>query len=242
MKNYFVLFLLVSILFISCSEKNVNEPVIIDDSELLSQIIGTWKSNTYKITYFSDLTFVDTIYNQDENTQILEPLYSRNGEYEIQDGILYLKTEHWTFFDSSYVENGISIIPFETEINISGNILYKKAVDVLERTEGTGNEIWGSWKNMKWTYHHSSPDTNIVYEGRQEYYYRFYKDSSKVTYGWKYLDGNPWSNPEYRSDFNYTPPFLDLNGPGNYDLRVEFKFGKMFWYYNFNPSQMYRQN
>lgn len=242
MKKYFVLFLLVSILFIGCSDKNVNGPVITNDSELSSNIIGTWSNETYKITFLSDLTFRDTLYTQDKNTLITKPLYARSGKYEIQNSILYLETEHWYFIDPAFVGNGISIIPFENEIKISGNILYNKSVDVLQRTEGSGNEIWGKWKEVKWTYEQSSPDTNTNYEGREEYYYNFYKDSSKVTFGWKYMDGNPFPNAEFRSDFSYSPPTLNIIVPGYYNWTVEFKYGNMYWYPPLNGVELYKQN
>lgn len=241
MKYYLALVVLSTLFIISCSENNVNQPVIVDDSELLSSIIGTWTSNSYTITHYADLTFIDTVFIVDSITQALKPRYARNGKFEIKNGVLLLKTEHWNIFDSSFVGNGIEVIPFETEISISGNILYKKVVEVLECTEGTGNVIWGKWKNIKWIYINVTSDTNIIYEGRQEYYYNFYKDSTKVTYGWRYLDGNPFSNPEFRSDFNYTPPYLDLNGPSAYDLRVEFKYGKMFWYYNWPSNKLFKK-
>lgn len=239
MKNFWLPILIILSLFLSCSE-NINEPISNDDSELISNIIGTWSTNTYKVTHFSNLTFEDTSFFFDDNSQVFKPRYSRNGTFEISDSVLYLKTNHWIFFDSSFIANGISIVPTESEISISGNVLYKKPVDVLDNVEGNESEIWGSWKNIKWTYHKSGSAANIVYEGRQEYYYKFYKDSSTVIYGWKYLDGNPWSNPEFKSEFKYIPPLLDLYGPGEYDLRVVFKNGKMYWYRNFPAIQLNR--
>jgi hypothetical protein len=236
-KKYYI-FLLISILFLSCSEKNENE-IIVDDSELLTQIIGTWKSDEYIITYFPDLTFTDTLFHQKSNAQISEPLYSRNGKFEILDGVVYLMTEHWIFIDSSFIENGISIVPVQAKISIKGNILYEQSVNVLENTKGTKTEIWGSWKNTRWVYH-NNPGTKISYTGRQEYYYVFTKDSSKAVYGWKYLDGTPWTNSEFRSEFEYRPPYLSLYGPSEYNMRVEFKFEKMFWYQDNPVLELYK--
>jgi hypothetical protein len=236
MKKYFA-FLLISILFISCSEKNADE-IIVDDSVLLTQIIGTWRSYTYVITCFPDLTFIDTVFQQKSNNQILEPYYSRSGKFEILDGVLFLKTEKWDLFNSA--ENGISIVPVQSEISITGNILYRKSVDVLESTKGTKSEIWGSWKNTRWVYH-TNRDAGITYTGRQEYYYDFSKDSTLVVYGWKYLDGTPWTNPEFRSEFKYQPPYLSLSGPSDYNMTVVFKFEKMFWYLDYPILELYKK-
>jgi len=236
MKKYYIILLLTA-LFLSCSEKNENE-IIVEDSELLTQIFGTWKNDDYKITYFPDLTFTDTLF-QKSNTNISEPLYSRNGKFEILDGVVYLMTENWIFIDSSFIENGISIVPVQAAITIKGNILYEQSVNVLENTKGTKTEIWGSWKNTRWVYH-NNPYTKISYTGRQEYYYIFSKDSSKAVYGWKYLDGSPWTSSEFRSEFKYRHPYLSLYGPSEYNMRVEFKFDKMFWYQDYPVLELYK--
>ncbi len=228
MKRNWLQILVLLTFFLSCSG-NITEPTFSDDAELVSKIIGTWSSDRYTITYYSNGTFVDTSFFYDEN-QVLKPERSTSGSYEIQDSVLYLKRENWHFFDVSRIENGTSIVPIETEISIENNVLYRKAVHVLVNVEGNNSEIWGTWKHISWTFHKSNPTTNIVYEGRQEYYYKFSRDSTEVTYGWKYLDGNPWPDQEFKSEFEYTPPFLDIVGPGAYDLRVEFKHEKMYWY------------
>jgi len=229
--------LLISILFIRCSEKNEDE-LIVDDSGLSTQIIGTWRSDEYIITCFQDLTFIDTLFQKESNTQILEPFYSRSGKFEIHDGVLFLKTEKWDLFNSA--ENGISIVPVQSEICIQGNILYSKSVNVLESTDGTKTEIWGSWKSIRWVYH-NNPNVNTTYTGKQEYYYEFSKDSTKVVYGWKYSDGTPWTNPEFKSEFKYQPPYLSLYSSSDYNMIVVFKFEKMFWYQNYPVLELYKQ-
>ena len=130
MKYQSVLLLLVSFLLFNCSDKTLIGPPIDDDTSLSSRIIGSWSATTYKVTYFPDFTFTDTIFFIDQNTQIIKPRYSRNGDFEIKDGILYLKTAHWSIFDSLFIQNGVSIVPVQSEITISGNILYNFVLDI----------------------------------------------------------------------------------------------------------------
>src|SRR5690606_31426482 len=147
---------------------------------------------------------------------------------------------HWEISDTNIINNGGSIIPLEAEIEIIGNKLNRKVVQVYDLDDGNGAEIWGKWKCVRWTYHQTFRNTHKTYEGRQEYFYNFYSDSAKVTYGWRYLDDPSWTEAEFRSGFNYSPPLLDLYGPSEYGLQVVFRNKRMYWYYDWEINSLYK--
>ena len=241
MKNQLSLFIIFIFLLSYCSVNDSNEPINLEDSQLVLNILGKWSNDFYNISFSPNYFFNDTHYRHDPITQELKPIYSRTGNFEIINSILYLKTNEWTFHDSSFISRGISIVPNYSEIELTGDVLLKKSVIVLDNVEGNDTDIWGMWKYVIWSFHKSFSPENITYSGRQEYYYKFDKDSSNVAYGWKYLDGNPFNNPDFNSDFDYNPPILNLFGPGDYNLTVRFKYNQMYWYYDTPPIELFRE-
>lgn len=222
----------------NCSGGTLHGPNTASDMQVLDALVGTWSAGHYTITFSSNHTFTDTVYTVDDSSQHGMPKYARSGTYDVQDSILYLQNIDWTYFVRT---RGISIILRPTQIRIRDGLLEKRPVEVFENVEGSGDTLWGTWTQIKWTYYqYHWGDRPAVYEGRQEVYYEFSADSSQCTYGWNYIDGYQAKPPEFQTEFSYTPPYLDIVGPAYYDVKVVYKYGKMYWYLDYPVSVLER--
>ncbi len=243
MKTSAVLVLITLVLF-GCTDDDQIVTGSNNDEMLKAQIVGSWNGgNWYRTTYRADNTYSDSIFyrsSTDTNQYFLD--FVTQGRFSITNGVLQRSNVHWFFSDTTRYQGGLSAILLSQEIEFAGNHLLLKPVDVLSSSNGFGLQLWGTWTVTTWSYHRSGGTPTVLYEGRQKYTYQFNKDSTRFRYGWEYLDGNPFPNPTFTSDFTYNPPLLDMLAPGWYNVSVQFKYGQMFWYYDFGPSELTRGN
>ena len=240
LKKIIYLIIIFLSIIISCNNNNNNGLLLDDDLLLYDKIVGHWKNDLYEIIFYYNKSFEDRMYEYDSNSKSIKLKMTKFGNYTITDHILKLQTARWEISDTNIVNNGGTIIPLETEIEIIGNKLNRKMVQVYDLVEGNGTEIWGKWKCIRWIYNKTGRYIHKTYEGRQELYYNFYSDSAKVTYGWRYLDDPSWTDGEFRTEFNYSPPLLDIFGPAEYNLHVVFKNKRMYWYYSWESNSLYK--
>ena len=202
------------------------------DATLLSKIEGTWYYETdqraRKMINNRDHSFIDTTFVRDESNGKFQLRYARKGTYDVQHGVLIQKTTEWDIFWPTIG----SVTPINYEIAfLQDDEMLLHPVDIFETTGEHPNELWNEWSTIKWVYHKTGENT--AYMGRQEEYYIFHPDSSTASFGWHYLAPHPHADPAFKTDFTYTPPLLTMPGPGHYNIEVDFKFGKMFLYYNY---------
>lgn len=216
----------------SCDSNSTVSPNDSSNDELLTKLLvsSTFDDDRRTINYKSDHTFVEKHYRYNEyDDKIL--WYKRTGRYKVKESILY--TTDVEIDDNLYankLKGPFSIIFFDTELSLVHGHLRFNRISVLNQMEGAPNDIWGTWETTRWAFHYTGhPETN--YQGRERYFYTFNKDSSKVHYGWEYIDEKNPHRIEFDTDFEYDPPHLELSGPAEYNINVSFKDGKMYWRY-----------
>jgi hypothetical protein len=221
--------------FISCSDSSINSPSNQDDGSLSKAIIGTWNSDGYKVTYFADGTFIDS--SSFVGTESWKTYEITRGSYKINDRILY----HYNT-DYLYLEDNISSPIGETvtglEITISNNKLSFKPVDIFT-SNGKNNSISGIWSTQSWL---TTCNSEPAYRG---YLQRIYQiDNSNSTFRRQiiFLD-NP--NLKTITDvdlYDYKYPFLKLV-INNFlqTVKVEFKNGLMYWWYNYDENHYWNK-
>jgi hypothetical protein len=213
-----------------------------EDLTLKANLVGTWTlGRWYKVSYNADGTFVDSAFVQSHtDTNQYSLLEVRQGRYTVENSILDHINVHYVYLDTTVSPGGMGAVTAAVEIQIAGNHIIRKPVDVLTSAQGVAYQLWGTWMVTKWAYERAAGPPRIIYEGRQRYTFTFYSDSNYFHWGFEYLDGNPWPNPSWRSQFTYNPPYLDAPGIGASNKRVEFKLGKMYWYYEYTIPDLLR--
>jgi hypothetical protein len=137
--------------------------------------------------------------------------------------------------------NGISYRPSAQEISIVENKLNMKAVFVFTSTTISNDKIFGSWKRENWYCGYSKQDSIHYYDGKYEEYYTFEIDSLNCQYRTKYLTGifSP-SEYSYTRDYTFQQSILNIPGFALRNLTVQFKYGKMLWYFDYPISELTR--
>ena len=222
-----------------CSKKNPVASDAQDNDVILSKLLGySYSFPSGSIVFRPDYTFTDSTYyrsSADTTKYILESVFE--GKFALTNAILQYVSVHVVYLDTVYYRGlGEIIWPAESELSLVNNRLVFTPVKVFTLVQGSGSELWGTWSKTACVYMCGSNPRQVVYEGRQKYTYTFKKDSADFTYGWTYLDGQPYPNYTFTSNFTYSPPALSLPGPSDYISRVEFKNGTMYWYYDFPSS------
>jgi len=234
MKYNLALFLFVipaMVLFYSCKDN----PVVTSlqsDSELKSKIIGKWSNGFITIQYDANGNFQDDINLGDSiNNNKTE---SMKGTYIIQDGILSYNLSKWEIVDTSvHPGSSSSSIP-DYKLQIEGNQLYFYPLDILTRTSGTGDEIWGEWSTTEWTINYYPCQSNPALFGKLENIYKFNKDSMTVMHATRFLDHPADSLFFMTEKLEYNPPYL--NWGYNYHKTIEFHNGHMYLFEKLNET------
>lgn len=216
-----------TIFVLSCKSDNPIEPDIdYSNADLATQLAHyKYSDSGYSLQFFPDGKFIQSQKENWYNNGLLVKFYERTGKYELEDNLVKLSDIKVNYNKSL---GGIAIIWSDQEVSLVDGKIVFKGVTVLDGKENN-NELWNYWTTVKWAYiYNESPE--MIYNGREEYFYEFISDSPKVRWGWDYPDGKPWPPTEYKSNYTYTPPELFLkNMVENY--LVEFKNNKMYWYY-----------
>ena len=230
-------------LFMGCSKDDPIVGIANGDEVLRASLIGTWSGgNSYRVTYYSDGTYMDSSFaNQTTDTTSYTLYESRKGRYSITNSILERTEIHIVYRDSTRLPGGFLESPIGQEIQIDLNRLNMKLVDVYSLVQGNGTELFGTWTITKWVCSNSGGSPRKIYEGRRKETYSFVKDSLTLSYNWEYLDGNGPDDVSITATYLYDPPMLSLAHPLTDDRKVVFKNGKMYWYMNIIPSPMIKQ-
>ena len=220
-KNLIVLIFI----FISCViDKNPLDPNLFQN-----KIIGTWKSDGQTISFFKDNTFIRPIHIYIEIDEIIpQPEIIYQGNYSIYGNLLKFENITLTRLDSSLVS--IGYYPFFAEISFIDNLLIMQDVNILNKIEGSGKEIWGTWTVTRWGCHYSGPPINSSYSGRIKETYKFLRDTLTVNYIIECIDDESFIKYDSNLYFTYNKPYLEIYDLNYFNLKVEFKNSKMCWY------------
>ena len=237
MKHLLFLSLPLLLLFVSCSDNEPTWPSSIDDQALKSKIIGTWKDiRNYSITFYSNNTFVDSIYFEGttDTSHINYGLFVRSGKYSISNAVLELKEFH---FDTLITKSIISLGMYSThsDIAIENNQLRMVPFMVFNKTGAYKRELLGEWTKKGWYCQiDSDPSFWEPICGPTFEKYTFYEDSTNCRY--TEIINNLINDTTYTYTLNweyvYTTPYLDIPSPGYYNLTVKFDAFKMYWYFD----------
>lgn len=224
-----ILIIAIAMLISSCKDDKIVEPEIdYSGADLATQLAHyKYSDPQYYVQFFPDGWFIEKRHSDRDDDGVLEFIYERTGNYKLVDNQIVLSNINVDYNKSL---GGISIIWSDQEAYLVDGKISIKPVTVLNGRE-IKNELWNYWTTVKLVYHYvDSPE--IIYNGRQEYFYEFIDNNPKVRWGWDYLDGKPWSPTEYKSAYEYSPPLLSLKSM-NENYLVEFKNNKMYWYFKF---------
>lgn len=141
---FFFAFILVTL---SCSEDSLVNPI---DQMLQKNIIGTWENNNgYKITYYGNNTFVDTLVQ-------IHPLVDtavvvRSGKYSIVNSILsYDEFSIDTFVSKEIDMWGYNFYDSPMEIFINDRTLTRNYVMIFDNVGAQKTEVWDKWETKRW--------------------------------------------------------------------------------------------
>jgi len=234
MKKLLFPLLTLPLLLIGCAEDIINPS---EDDSLIGKLIGTWKdSQNYSITFYSNNTFLDSIYFEGitDTSASNYGLFIRRGKYNISNSILNLTEFH---FDTVITKAtlGLGMNSTHSEISIVNNQLRMIPFLIFYRVNNNGNDIWGEWTNNGW-YCQRYTDTTFYKPicGPTVEKYIFYKDSSFCIYSKSNhnLYNDSTYSYTYNWDYSYTPPYLNIPASAYYNLKVNFDSVKMQWYFD----------
>jgi hypothetical protein len=255
MKRLSLLFISMLYFFIGCSKNNTTEPSLKSDSELKSEIIGTWASPYITVSYNENGSFIETVNYIVYSDSSTTPPEAIQGSYEIKDGILMYKISDWKRFSnlskkllkSDLINNGLipnkidgkskmqdsgnEINPIASfpdyKIQLQGDLLYYNPLSILTSTGANADEIWGDWSTVHWAIGRDNQGSLVV--GKLELIYKFDKSSMTVTYGSKFLLDSLGTFNFQTDTVEYNPPDLAW-GNKNYNKTIEFHNGEMYMF------------
>ena len=221
------------IFFVGCTKDNPTESSIMSDSQLKSNIVGTWANDNLTITYDVNNNFQENIHFvlSDSSTSQSEII---KGTYNIKDGILFYNVSDWNILDTSAYPNGLfSSIP-QYKIKFSNDRLYFYPLLVLTKLSGNDNDIWGNWRTTFWSLDYYRGNISPALLAEQQTIYKFEKDSSVVYYGTS-LAGEPVDSAHFSSaKVQYSPP--NLSWDYNNNKTIEFHNGQMYMFEKLNSA------
>jgi hypothetical protein len=227
------------LLLSSCSDENIINPI---DSELTKDIIGTWKGESnYSITFFSNGFFIDSTYfeNNPDTSFNNFGLFIRTGKYNISNSVLTLSE----FYFSEVITNASIWMAFVSppfEISIANNILKMKPFTLFDNIGNNKRDLWDNWETNSWLCQADAFDSSQTFYGTYQQIYTFIEDSTEYLHTSKFhnlINDSSYVHSSSRS-FTYNPPYLDLPVESNYNMLVQFKYNKMYWYFDVIPEDL----
>jgi len=256
MKYLFFSLIVLYLLFAGCSKNNPTEPPLQSDSELKSNIIGTWSNAYVTISYNEDGSFFWTINYIIYSDSSTTPPEAIQGTYDIKNGILIYQVSEWKIFnkvkkrltkfdrinsgiisnemdDRSIMEDSdnelwpIYSIP-DFRIQFQGDLLYNYPLSILISTGASTDGIWGEWSTTHWAIGSGLGIQDSLVLGKLGWRYNFDKSSMMVSYGFKFLIDSLGTFYYQTDTVKYNPP--DLSWGYNYKKTIEFHNGQMYMF------------
>jgi hypothetical protein len=226
-----------SLIILGCDDDSIVNPI---DSELQKNIVGTWKDNAgYIVTYFSNGTFTDSIFYFDQFTDT--SIIIRKGNYNIANSVLIYSE---FYFDTIITQSnlGFAAQEFSYEISISNSILKRIPFSVFRNIGQNRMDLWDKWETVSWFAQIDAVYSSETYHGSSIIQYNFIQDSSKCVKTTVFHNEINDSTFEFNSSqrITYNSPYLDINGYKN--ILVKFINKKMYWYYNYQPRDLFKVN
>lgn len=223
-----IVIIVVSLFMLSCGDKNSLQPIIdYSDTDLATQLSHyRYADKYYYVQFYPSGDFIQKAYDtrlNGDNTSI--QIYERTGKYRLEDSLIILSDIKINF---NKTLKGISILWWDQEVYLNnGKIAFRNVTVLNGKVKKT--DLWNYWTTVKWVYHYVE-DANIVYNGREEYFYEFSQTNPQVRFGYDYMDGKLWPPSEFSSDYLYSNQVLSINLTAE-KVSVMFKKDKMYWYY-----------
>jgi hypothetical protein len=227
MDKYF--FLIVSSLIVANVGCDSDSPVSSYDNKLKKHIIGLWTdSQGYSVEFYENNFFRDTI-------NMISPFNDtaiavRYGKYSIRNSFL---TQ--TDFTFKYVYlasfSGMAIGKNENKISINNNIMQWQGILSFSNVNKPSKEIWGTWTAKVYYCNYDTDSSNINGPSYGNESYTFTMDSAKcqkfveIEYPINYTN-TAWL------EYSYNPPYLNIPAVAFYNLKVDFEYDKMIWFYD----------
>jgi len=211
---YFIVFLLIN----GCS-KNDNPVQSNNDVVLKDQITGLWKYwNQNSIEFKSDNTFTDTIWTIYDTTSINHLVLIVKGDYNIQDSILYFSNIKVEYGDSASMPIGVvgvgkDYTPFK--VQVSEHELIVNQMEILYKTSGSLNDIFGIWKteHLKAIVERRSQNF-VTTQGTIFKTFQFFQDSTLHFVQTNSFD-SPWNTFDQTDSYVYNSQQLNMVGQFN---------------------------
>ena len=228
-----------SLLISNCSEENITDPI---DSELQKNIIGTWVGNSgYSITFYSNGLFKDSIYFEgiQDTSYYNYGLFIRTGKYDISNSVLMLSEFYFTKVITE-ASIGMAYVSRPVEISITNNVLKRKMFALFYNIGEGKNTLWDKWESNEWLCQADAVDSLQNLYGTYKQIYHFVEDSSQYSHSSTFhnLINDSTYTYESKRNFTYNAPYLDLPVEADYNMLVQFKNNKMYWYYDGTPEDL----
>lgn len=221
---FFFAFILVTL---SCSEDSLVNPI---DQMLQKNIIGTWENNNgYKITYYVNNTFVDTLVQ-------IHPLVDtavvvRSGKYSIVNSILsYDEFSIDTFVSKEIDMWGYNFYDSPMEIFINDRTLTRNYVMIFDNVGAQKTEVWDKWETKRWFAQYSLTNDAETYYGDLTATYDFIQDSGLCVITTVYHNVLNDSLFEYQTRAGIMLRYNEVYFYSSYAYSVKFKDKKMYLY------------
>jgi hypothetical protein len=245
-QNIVAVLVFILLLIAGCKDNPTSSPPsakFTNDEVLQQSIIGTWygtfpfggwtMSSAYKITFFTDSTFIDTTFGFG-NMSLSQQNDSLNiickGKYSIQNGVVEFSYVNFSYWTLSGQPRGFIHGMLPKAVTIVGDSLTLVETNVFTRIDSAQTLLLGLWNSTNWTCMTSSLSSTPEYSGRFQDSFTFI-DSSNYKETWSYLDMQTPSLQTWLGTYSFNTYYINLLGSGTVGtMRVEFKSRKMYWF------------
>jgi hypothetical protein len=231
-------------LLLSCSNKlEIVEPTYFTPTgNVVTDIIGTWKSKRVNLTLNKDGSFtkrmpITSLLFTKPPKEITLTVLTETGKYEIIDSVIYFKTTNFSFYPDTLKD--ISIRHYQYKVRFQNGQMLLQHIQVLTKTDNSTTCLNGTWQVTDWVYDKITNNGKIEYTGREITSYNFFSSDSLI-YHSSEPDNSPFCDFEMRASYTLNFPIISIPVGSVMDDTLIFKHEKMYWcknYYEYYNKQ-----
>jgi hypothetical protein len=166
----------------------------------------------------------------------------KGGKYKIENSILTQYDMQMLFIDSLvFTATEYRFELNDQKISFQNNTMIQRYTEIFQPTTSNDSSLLTTWRNIRWTFVAKSNNSKLYYNGRRQNDWKFDKITSKSYLYSQYIDSTSNTIDSLWTYYTFTSSILDIGNTGDSFITVEFKSGKMYWYFDYEPYYYYRK-